>query len=267
MTVFDSKYVNIEKIADGVYVSVALSATTGSNSTIVDVGEQVLVVDTHMTPTGAAEVRRAAEQLTGKSVSYVLITHNHFDHVMGNQIYHETPIISTPATRDLIAERIPGRIQDFHENQIPTLEQQLSELQEKLSTADDSERADLQLQILDAEVFLKDAPTAEMHLPSITFENKLVWHGSKRRAEFIHMGIGHSGSDSILWLPDDAIAILADLLVVGYTPYMHDGDVANWLRMLEQIEAMNPKIVVPGHGPVATLTAFADMREHLNGAV
>lgn len=77
---------------------------------IIDLGEETVVFDTMYTPQAAQELRRAAEQLWGRPVSYVINSHFHFDHVGGNQAFAHAAIISTAKTRELMLERGNQRV-------------------------------------------------------------------------------------------------------------------------------------------------------------
>lgn len=61
-------------------------------------------------------------------------------------------------------------------------------------------------------------------------------------------GGGHSPSDVFGYLPDEKIALLGDLVSVGYHPGVTDGYPGEWLRILGSIRELNPERVVPGHG-------------------
>jgi cyclase len=55
------------------------------NAAIVDLGDETLVVDTHISYAAARELRQAAEEATGRPASLVFNTHWHGDHVLGNE--------------------------------------------------------------------------------------------------------------------------------------------------------------------------------------
>ena len=73
------------------------------DAAIVDLGEETLVVDTHFSSPAARELRAAAEELTGRPAAWVLNTHWHNDHVLGNGEFEAATVVSTTRTRELIA--------------------------------------------------------------------------------------------------------------------------------------------------------------------
>lgn len=93
----------------------------------------------------------------------------------------------------------------------------------------------------------------------------MTFCGSKRIAQAITYGGGHTVSDSLLYLPEERIAFLGDLLFVEYQPYLPDGDPEELFRILDKVEALDGKTLVPGHGPVGTPKDIAPMRDYVNG--
>lgn len=70
------------------------------NSVIVRGQRGTVVVDTQVTLEDGEELRRVAESMSGaRPILYVLITHEHFDHIAGNQ-FLTCDIISSRKARD-----------------------------------------------------------------------------------------------------------------------------------------------------------------------
>ncbi len=106
-------------------------------------------------------------------------------------------------------------------------------------------------------------PSLLVCLPSATFDRRLTLHGSKRSAELITFENAHTGSDTILWLPDDGILFAADLLFVDNHPYLGECDPLAVLKTSKELAAMNAKVYVPGHGPVGSQSDFTSMIEYV----
>ena len=70
---FNSEHFAIEKLSDGVY---AVIHKTGGyaicNSGIVDLGDETLVFDCFISPKAAFDLKKAAEELTGNQVKYLI---------------------------------------------------------------------------------------------------------------------------------------------------------------------------------------------------
>jgi glyoxylase-like metal-dependent hydrolase (beta-lactamase superfamily II) len=65
---------------------------------------------------------------------------------------------------------------------------------------------------------------------------------------------GHTETNLSVWTPGDGILFTGDCLINGYIPNLDAGgpsDWRTWLDSLNRVEALEPRIVVTGHGPVA----------------
>jgi glyoxylase-like metal-dependent hydrolase (beta-lactamase superfamily II) len=65
----------------------------------------------------------------------------------------------------------------------------------------------------------------------------------------IHPGIGHTHSDAVVWVPAKRALFTGDLVVNGPYNAVADSTIGSWIRVLDQLRALRPEIVVPGHGP------------------
>ncbi|HEY7201549.1 MAG TPA: MBL fold metallo-hydrolase [Candidatus Dormibacteraeota bacterium] len=96
----------------------------------------------------------------------------------------------------------------------------------------------------------------------------MVLHGARRRAVLVTHGGGHTSSDAFLHLPDDRVALMGDLLIVGGHPGIGHGDCAEWRRIIAEVRRLDLERLVPGHGPVGTpadLEAEDAYLDHLQG--
>ena len=98
---------------------------------------------------------------------------------------------------------------------------------------------------------MKSLPKLKTRLPNITFEDSLTIHGTRRQAELLSLA-GHTASDLVLYLPDEKIAFMSDLLFVNMHPYLASGSPERWRKSLRKIRKLGVQTLVPGHGPVGT---------------
>lgn len=83
-----SKHFHLEQLSEGIYAAFSIDGTGSmSNAGIIDLGETTLIFDTFATPQAAQDLRRAAEQLIGQPITYVVNSHKHGDHWHGNQVF------------------------------------------------------------------------------------------------------------------------------------------------------------------------------------
>jgi cyclase len=218
------------------------------NAAVVDLGTETLVVDTHISYAAARELRAAAQELTGRPASLVFNTHWHADHVLGNEQFAGSTIVSTARTRELIAtagvERLRARMD--------ALEEELPAEIERLRAAGDEEGAAL---------LEREAPelrTVAHRLPDETFEEQRDFG----RAQALTYGGGHTESDAFLLLPEAGVLVAGDLVVVGMQPWAGHGDPRRWTEILERMLELEWETCVPGHGPVCGRDVLPPLRDY-----
>ncbi|HLN61947.1 MAG TPA: MBL fold metallo-hydrolase [Symbiobacteriaceae bacterium] len=251
-----SPYFDLHVMAEGVYAAVAREgAGAMSNAGIVDLGGITLVFDTFLTYPAAADLRRAAEELTGRPVQAVVNSHWHGDHVQGNQVFPGAMIFATERTRELVRDMIAAPNAGLNR---PGLEQHVQQLTEAIERAtDDRVRAGLRSDRDDFSRFLAVYDSTSVVLPNVSVTDRLVVRGSRRQAELLCVGAGHTESDLLLYLPDDGIAFVGDLVAVGNHPWLGHGDPDALVAVHERILALGVHTVIPGHGLPGTTAAVA----------
>jgi len=259
-----SKHFELVQLADGVYAALASSGGQAfSNGGIVDLGDQTLVFDAFESPAAAADLRSAAEQLTGHPVSYLIISHCHADHWGGNQVFApETSIITTHAIREEMPEAM-GWMIELKEDP-SELEEAIQESQERLgSETDEQQRASLKASVARMTGWQEFLPNFELRYPEQTFSGKLIFHGTRRTAELVEVAPGHTASDAYLLLPGDGVLFMGDLGFLQSQPFMVYCDPQAWVSELERMEQLDVQTYVPGHGPLGTKEDVALQREFI----
>src|SRR5262245_61208386 len=85
----------VTTLADGVYEIEHRDESQSGNTTVVVGDRQVLVVDSCFLPSEAREDIAQIRQWTDKPVTFLLNTHFHNDHNLGNRVYMEAfPMIT-----------------------------------------------------------------------------------------------------------------------------------------------------------------------------
>jgi glyoxylase-like metal-dependent hydrolase (beta-lactamase superfamily II) len=223
----------LEQVADGAWAAIAESDLATGNAGIVDLGGETLVFDTSWTPAAARELLAAA---TGP-VRWVVNSHWHGDHVRGNQVFEGATIVSTRATRELIATRDAER---------------LAGLRQELETTED----------VPPEVVAAVAEI-EPRLPDEVFDERR----SLGRAELVTYGGGHTESDAFLHLADAGVLYAADLVLVRSHAWMGDGNPQAWREILDRMAGLDFDVLVPGHGEVGGRSDLEALRDYLDDIV
>jgi cyclase len=106
-------------------------------------------------------------------------------------------------------------------------------------------------------------PILQHRPPNLTFDQRLVFHGTERSAELLTFEHGHTESDAVLFLPQEGIAFMSDLLFIGHQPYLGGGNPDSLCQILEQVSALEPRLLLSGHGPVGTAESLDVMARYV----
>lgn len=259
-----SEHFELHQLTEGVYAAIAIAGGAAfSNAGIVDLGGRTLIFDTFENPKAAIDLRTAAEQLTGRLTSYVVISHAHADHWMGNQVFADhASIITTHAIREQMLPFVQ-EIQSLKADPSP-LVNGIRENRERLEAeSDERKRALLRVAIARLQHDLDTLSSLELRFPDQTFEGRLVFHGTRRMAELITQGKGHTASDCYLVLPADKVAFIGDLGFFANQPFMAYCDPPAWVAQLDSMLQWDVESLAPGHGPLGTKTDLALQKRYI----
>jgi glyoxylase-like metal-dependent hydrolase (beta-lactamase superfamily II) len=83
-------------------------------------------------------------------------------------------------------------------------------------------------------------------------DNTLDFGGVK--LQFVYRSGGHTPGDMLVHLPATGVVFTGDVVYTDRILGLHPvSKTKNWVASFEALEALNPKVVVPGHGNVTTL--------------
>ena len=241
----DTNYFSLYALCEGVYAAISKPGQGAwSNAGIVDLGDELLIFDSFATPSAGYELRKQAEDITGKKIKYLVNSHYHGDHVFGNQAFTDSTIISTSLTRKWFNKK--NRIEDL-KKEIEETEEYLNKLKKQIEVTQDRVIKDsLTNQYQEMSNVLKDLPNLKMVLPSVMFEEKLVIQGSKRKVELHCLGGGHTPSDTFMYLPEEKVGFMGDLVTADLHLPIYDPE--KFSAILEKVKLLDIANIVPGHG-------------------
>lgn len=207
------------EIAPGVYSAVAPpSLNGGSNSAVIVNRDDVIVVDSHMTPNAGRVLLQEIKTITNKPVRFLINTHFHYDHTDGNQAF-------TPAIDIIGHEYTRNRLRASNYLTTSMLGSLLASANPLSASLED----------------LKPTP------PNVTLTDHLtLWRGD-REIRLLYLGPGHTGGDVVVYLPQERVVCTGDLLVHDIANLI-DGFVNVWPDALEKLKALDFTDVIPGHG-------------------
>jgi glyoxylase-like metal-dependent hydrolase (beta-lactamase superfamily II) len=101
-----------------------------------------------------------------------------------------------------------------------------------------------------------------------TFDDALRLTFEGRSLEIRNRGRANSPSDTTFYLRGERILFTGDIVVQSPLPFVGASYPYDWVRVLQQIESMPVRMLVPGHGPVMTdLVYVGQVRSLIEAAV
>ena len=245
---FEGPAFEFEEVVPGVYHARGTgSLAVGSHGAVIVNEEDVLLVESHISPAAARAVVDEIEALTDKPVRYVVNTHYHFDHAHGNRIYPpEVHVIGHEVTREMLENG--GSMGRSYESFVGGLPDQVAALEEQVAAAEDgAERAGLEDQLAYMRNYLAGQESLEPVGPNTTLSERMTLFRGDREIRLLFFGRGHTGGDIVVHLPRERVLITGDLLLPRL-PYMGDGFLDEWDDTLEHLKSLDFDWVLPGHG-------------------
>jgi cyclase len=215
------------EVADGVFAYIQPDGSWWINNTGFIVGERLVCsIDTCSTASRTSAYLAAVEEVAGSTPTVLVSTHHHGDHTNGNCLLPFATIVGHERCRQLMLETGILRVDGIWE---PV------------------DWGDLTL-----------AP------PFITFEDRLNVYVDDLLVELHHFGTAaHTTNDVVAWIPERGVLFSGDLLFNGGTPFVLMGSVAGTLSVLPQLAALQPEVIVPGHGPPCDADAIDEVAGYL----
>jgi cyclase len=223
---------NLKKIKEGIYVYVGNNFN--SNCGIVVTQEGVVLIDSGHNPTDSLQILDALKKISPLPIRFLIDTEPHPDHTTGHFVFSPpaTVIAHAGATDSMInrEKETPGRI-------------------EKLAAASPEMR-----KALEGYRFVP---------PQIEYLQKMTLNLGERTFELLYLKGVHSEADTAVWLPKERVLFSASGIVVDQfnilRPFVTIPDI---LAASKTMKALNPEVVIPGHGTPGTVKIFDDTEKY-----
>lgn len=247
----------VEEVVDGVYS--IRRKFVGSNAALIINDRDVVVVDTHASPAAARGTLAILREITDKPVRYVVNTHWHTDHIVGNQAYFDAfsgqvEFVSHGTVRQdieaLAPEQLPIAVRYIREDLEMATRMLLTGLDENERPLQDDQMARLRRFVDDQGKTVGDLASQAFIVPDMTVEQGLTLHRGQRQIQILYLGRGHTRGDLVVYLPREKTVIAGDLLT---HPTLHVGGSSRpveWLASLRALERLDFEVILPGHGEV-----------------
>jgi len=219
----------LQKVGNGIWAAIVSDeGLAGGNAGFVIGDEGVAVIDTFQDPRPAQALLADIRKLTRLPIRFVINTHYHLDHVNGNDVF-------AAAGATIVAHR---------------------NVRAWMRTEN--------MKMLDPPVTPeKKARVASLTLPTMVHDSHVdLYLGSRR----INVGYypGHTGGDSVVWVPDAKVVFCGDMLWKEHVPNLIDASTGAWVESLDAMRRdYGQSTWIPGHGGVATREDLQTFRAYL----
>jgi glyoxylase-like metal-dependent hydrolase (beta-lactamase superfamily II) len=240
-----------QQIAPGVYAAVGTGTlNVGSNSCVIVNQEDVLIVDSHISPESARVLIREIKTVTDKPVRFLVNTHFHFDHANGNQVFAASPavdIIGHEFTRKKLLGDVLAQGTIFSES-LAAIPNQIDQLKRRAASEQDAAaKARLEQQVRVQQAYAEQVKEVKPTPPNVTLNDHMTFFRGDREIRMVHLGRAHTAGDVVVFLPRERVVCTGDMLVAGISN-LSDGYVNEWPNTVEKLRALDFTDVVPGHG-------------------
>ena len=191
-----------------------------SNAGFVVTPKGVVVVDALGSPVLAKKLIAEIKKITPQKIVAVIVTHYHADHVYGLQEFKN------------IGAKIYAQGEGRNYLSSETAKQRLI-----ASRIDFAPWVNASTKLMGADVWVDQSYT--LTVGGIEFKIGRV-------------GPAHAPEDLIIYVPSEKVLFAGDLVFRGRIPFVGNADSRGWLHALDEIQALNPSIVIPGHGAYST---------------
>ncbi|MGH6646614.1 MBL fold metallo-hydrolase [Aquabacterium sp.] len=238
------------EIAQDTYAWLVPNGSWGeTNLGLVRCGDKTMLIDTCWDLHHTRDMLEHADAVLKEApIHGVINTHADGDHCWGNQLFNGLPIYSTKACADQIHHHKPA---------------QLSALKwsSKLFSCVPANGVDALGRYMGDMLRPYRFSGIKVVGASQTFSGQMSMDVGGVAFKLHEVGPGHTNGDCVVHVPDRRVVFTGDILFVGVTPVAWAGPVANITKALRQIQAMDVDVIVPGHGPLATL---ADVQSQID---
>jgi glyoxylase-like metal-dependent hydrolase (beta-lactamase superfamily II) len=192
-----------------------------------------LVVDTGMGPRNGATVVREAGKLANNPKLYLTTTHYHPEHATGEQAFPASTVLLRPAVQQ---EEMEARGSQFIE-----MFRSRSALNKEL---------------------LQDV---KLRTPDVIFDREVTLDLGGVTARLFWLGAAHTRGDELIFVKEDSTLLSGDIVQNKLVPNMPNEDASpkSWLAILDQLEPLKPRFIVPDHGALGDGSLIAQERAFL----
>ena len=235
----------LHEVADRVWAWMLPDGGFGWSNAGLVVGDGAsLLVDTLFDLPLTREMLDAMKPVTDRApITDALITHSNGDHTHGNELLDRSVrVIAAKGTAEEIAHGMAP---------------------EMLAMAQTADLGPVATPYLRERFGPFDFSGITLRNADQTFDDQLTIDVGGREVRLLNLGPAHTAADSVVHVTDAGVLFAGDLLLIGCTPIVWAGPIANWVAACDAMIALDAPTVVPGHGPITDPDGIRGVRGYL----
>ena len=251
--------------AEGLDITDAGMMDNFSNSAYINRGKG-LICDTFFDLPHAEELKAFCVQKSGHAPGIVINTHGHWDHFWGNQVFGGAKIIGH---KDMLKDcagdekKVPVfkflHNSKFVQNLIAGI--MTAAFKKHLPVG---KNAKFIVRVGDHDFDLNGVVPK---IPDNLLEDNTVLNLDGLEVHLIHLGVIHSSSDLIVWIPSERVLFAGDIFADCSLPMSIECG-KKWIQVLDYIlDELQPYVIVPGHGEVYNRARAESQREYFKSLI
>jgi len=251
----------LTEIRNEIYLAQGTAPVFNSNSLVIVNEDDVIVVDSHVTPAKARDLIESVKAITPNPITTLINSHHHWDHAHGNQVFEGIQIIGHEFTYEKLATAPLD--EPTYQNGLKGNAGTLARVRQAIAdakTLEERERLETYLELFTEHVdnFDEIAPVP----PNVTLSDRMTLFRGGREIQILFLGRAHTGGDVVVYFPLEKVVFTGDVAFAGPS-YLGDGFVDEWPETLENLKQLDFDIFVPGHGdPVTDLVRIDLVQEY-----
>ena len=189
---------------------------SGGNIGVLINDDHVVVIDSQFEPL-YDKIRAAIGELTDKPVRYLVLTHWHYDHVSGNQRFHQEGV-AIISHENVKKRMIEGGVIEFFSREVP--------------------------------------PQPRKALPDLTFSDQVTIDMGREKLILHYAENAHTDGDAIVYLPANNVLHMGDVYMSNMYPFFDlssGGTINGLIAACDRALALcnDNTVVIPGHGALS----------------
>ena len=104
---------------------------------------------------------------------------------------------------------------------------------------------------------------AEFRKADVVFDKEQVIDLGGARVRVMAMGFNHTAGDTAFFVEPDAILVSGDVAMSALPGVGAESRISTWLTSMDRFEKLQPKRIVPSHGPMGDISFVTNYRAYL----